>query len=181
MEFQALPARVGQARRIVSAQLRYWRLDALTDRALLGLTELLTDVHLHGRSGRTCTVELGLTAERLTVSVREEGRPDGTRPPRGRPSGAQAAGGRGPALVAQLGESWGARERHDGTGRTVWFTLPLTGAPAASAEREPEPSAAAGGTATREHVPAAAGRTAPVPAAAAAMSTPETAGAAATR
>ncbi len=36
MELQALPSRIGQVRRIVSAQLRYWHLDSLIDRAVLG-------------------------------------------------------------------------------------------------------------------------------------------------
>jgi hypothetical protein len=47
VELQALPSRIGQVRRIVSAQLRYWHLDPLIDRASLGVTELLTNVHRH--------------------------------------------------------------------------------------------------------------------------------------
>lgn len=71
VELQALPSRIGQVRRIVSAQLRYWHMDLLIDRAVLGVTELLTNVHLHARPDKTCTVEIELLLDRLTVSVRD--------------------------------------------------------------------------------------------------------------
>ena len=71
MELQALPSRIGQVRRIVSAQLRYWHLDPLIDRAALGVTELLTNVHLHAQPDKMCTVEIELLLDRLTVSVHD--------------------------------------------------------------------------------------------------------------
>ena len=71
MELQALPSRIGQVRRIVSAQLRYWHLDPLIDRAALGVTELLTNVHRHAQPDKTCTVEIELLLDRLTVSVHD--------------------------------------------------------------------------------------------------------------
>ncbi|MER7715097.1 ATP-binding protein, partial [Streptomyces werraensis] len=68
VELQALPSRIGQVRRIVSAQLRYWHLDSLIDRASLGVTELLSNVHRHARPDKTCTVEIELLLDRLKVS-----------------------------------------------------------------------------------------------------------------
>lgn len=71
MELQALPSRIGQVRRIISAQLRYWHLDPLIDQAALGVTELLTNVHRHAQPDKTCTVEIEFLLERLTVSVHD--------------------------------------------------------------------------------------------------------------
>ena len=71
MELQALPSRIGQVRRIVSAQLRYWHLDPLIDRAALGVTELLTNVHRHAQPDKTCVVEIELLLDQLMVSVRD--------------------------------------------------------------------------------------------------------------
>ncbi|MFK0253820.1 ATP-binding protein [Streptomyces sp. NPDC090445] len=69
VELQALPSRIGQIRRIVSAQLRHWQLDPLIDRAALGVTELLSNVHRHAQPDKRCTVEIELRLGRLTVSV----------------------------------------------------------------------------------------------------------------
>lgn len=115
-----MPARIGQVRRIVSAQLRYWHLDPLIDRAALGVTELLANVHQHTGADKRCTVELVLLQGSVTVSVRDHD----PSPPRVRPSGALATSGRGLALVAAVSESWGMRVRPDGDGKVVWFTLP---------------------------------------------------------
>lgn len=120
MEFQALPSRIGQVRRVVSAQLRYWHLDPLIDRAALGVTELMANVHEHAGPDKRCAVELVFLWDRLTVSVRDQD----PRLPRLRPSGALATNGRGLALVAAVSESWGVHARQDGSGKVVWFTLP---------------------------------------------------------
>lgn len=140
MELQALPSRIGQVRRIVSAQLRYWHLDPLIDRAALGVTELLSNVHRHARPDKSCVVELELLVDRLTVSVRDHD-------PR-LPVVADAAEdaalstcGRGLAMVAAMSESWGARPEGE-DGKVVWFTLPATTTsrpqPARSPRRTPE-------------------------------------------
>ncbi|MEU0743395.1 ATP-binding protein [Streptomyces sp. NPDC006134] len=121
VELQALPSRIGQVRRIVSAQLRYWHLDSLIDRAALGVTELLTNVHLHARPDKTCTVELELLLDRLTVSVRDHD----PRLPVVDDADPLATCGRGLAMVAAMSESWGARPDGD-SGKVVWFTLPAT-------------------------------------------------------
>ncbi|MFE2508836.1 ATP-binding protein [Streptomyces naganishii] len=135
VELQALPSRIGQVRRIVSAHLRYWHLDALIDRAALGVTELLTNVHQHARPDKLCTVELELLLDRLTVSVRDHD----PRLPVVEEMGEiapLATEGRGLAMVAAMSESWGARP--DGEdGKVVWFTLPTSAAPVAVPARAP--------------------------------------------
>ena len=73
VELQALPSRIGQVRRIVSAQLRYWHMDALIDRASLGVTELLSNVHRHAQPDKTCTVEMELLIDRLPVTLHVPG------------------------------------------------------------------------------------------------------------
>lgn len=127
MELQALPSRIGQVRRIVSAQLRYWHMDPLIDRAALGVTELLSNVHRHARPDKSCTVELELLPDRLTVSVRDHDPrlpvlTDAADVP---DAGPLATCGRGLAMVAAMSESWGARPVGE-DGKVVWFTLPAT-------------------------------------------------------
>ncbi|MCT9088641.1 ATP-binding protein [Streptomyces sp. ASQP_92] len=118
VELQALPSRIGQVRRIVSAQLRYWHLDPLIDEAALGVTELLTNVHRHAEPDKMCTVEIELLLDRLTISVHDH---DPTLPAL-RDSNSLATNGRGLALIAAVSESWGVRPLGE-TGKTVWFTL----------------------------------------------------------
>ncbi|MFE9096880.1 ATP-binding protein [Streptomyces sp. NPDC007264] len=158
VELQALPSRIGQVRRIVSAQLRYWHLDPLIDRAALGVTELLTNVHLHARPDKTCTVEIELLLDRLTVSVHDHD----PRLPELRESDCTDTSGRGLAMVAAVADSWGARQDGD-SGKVVWFTLP---APAQAPARplpaltpyekplEAPARALAVGDRTTEHAPA---------------------------
>ncbi|MEV7194217.1 ATP-binding protein [Streptomyces sp. NPDC093510] len=119
VELQALPSRIGQVRRIVSAQLRYWHLDPLIDQAALGVTELLTNVHRHAEPDKMCTVEIELLLERLTVSVHDHD----PRLPQINAGDSLATCGRGLAMVAAVSESWGVRPQGD-AGKIVWFTLP---------------------------------------------------------
>ncbi|MGP3981752.1 ATP-binding protein [Streptomyces sp. KR80] len=121
VELQALPPRIGQVRRIVSAQLRYWHLDTLIDSAALGVTELLTNVHRHALPDKQCRVEIVLHRDRLTVAVRDSD----PRVPSLHGADPTAAGGRGLPLVASVSESWGVRPHDDG-GKVVWFTLRLS-------------------------------------------------------
>lgn len=141
VEFQALPSRIGQVRRIITAQLRYWRLEALIDAAALGVTELLTNVVRHTGSDKHCTVEVVFRKDHLTVSVRDHD----PRLPRVRTAEPSATTGRGLALIAAVSASWGMQAQHDGSGKVVWFTLPVTlGAPpqrAAAVSPKPEDSA----------------------------------------
>ncbi|MFE6488885.1 ATP-binding protein [Streptomyces sp. NPDC057757] len=131
VELQALPSRIGQVRRIVSAQLRYWHLDPLIDPAALGVTELLTNVHRHAQPDKLCTVEIELLLDRLTVSVHDHD----PRLPDVRDADTTATCGRGLAMVAAVSESWGVRPDGE-SGKVVWFTLPAT-APAAAVSVHP--------------------------------------------
>jgi anti-sigma regulatory factor (Ser/Thr protein kinase) len=141
VELQALPSRIGQVRRIVSAQLRYWHLDPLIDRASLGVTELLSNVHRHAQPDKTCTVEIELLLDRLKVSVRDHDPRlpvvedlgvldalDDTTP--------LSTCGRGLAMVAAMSESWGARPDGE-SGKVVWFTLPTPSAALTAPTRRP--------------------------------------------
>ena len=122
VELQALPSRIGQVRRIVSAHLRHWQLDALIDHATLGVTELLTNVHRHAEPDKTCTVEVELLLDRLTVSVRDN---DPRIPEMAESHDATeefATSGRGLAIIEAMSESWGVRP-HGDSGKVVWFTL----------------------------------------------------------
>ncbi|MET9853814.1 ATP-binding protein [Streptomyces sp. NPDC006450] len=152
VELQALPMRIGQIRRIVSAQLRHWQLDPLIDRAALGVTELLSNVHRHAQPHKTCTVEIELRLGRLTVSVYDS---DPRLPMLRGSAAAETCGaarlaemspvdaletsGRGLALVEALSEAWGARQQDDCTGKVVWFSLRATPATpgVAAPERHP--------------------------------------------
>lgn len=152
VELQALPMRIGQIRRIVSAQLRHWQLDPLIDRAALGVTELLSNVHRHAQPDKTCTVEIELRLGRLTVSVydsdprlpmlRDSGAAEAaegsgaTRPAGVPPLDALETSGRGLALVEALSEAWGARQQDGCAGKVVWFSLRAAPGPAAP-ERHP--------------------------------------------
>ncbi|MCX4967816.1 ATP-binding protein [Streptomyces sp. NBC_00654] len=119
VELQALPSRIGQVRRIISAQLRYWHLDPLIDQAALGVTELLTNVHRHAQPDKSCTVEIELLLDRLTVSVHDHD----PRLPTVNDADSFATSGRGLALIAAVSESWGVRPSGR-SGKAVWFTLP---------------------------------------------------------
>ncbi|MGW0748602.1 ATP-binding protein [Streptomyces sp. NPDC002587] len=133
VELQALPSRIGQIRRIISAQLRHWQLDPLIDRAALGVTELLSNVHRHAQPDKTCTVEIEFRLGRLTVSVIDS---DPRLPElRKAAAGSLETCGRGLALVEAVSEAWGARHQADGTGKVVWFSL--TAAPAPPAPTRP--------------------------------------------
>ncbi|MCX2924691.1 ATP-binding protein [Streptomyces sp. NEAU-W12] len=133
VELQALPPRIGQVRRIVSAQLRYWHMDTLIDRASLGVTELLSNVHRHARPDKTCTVELEVLLDRLKVSVHDH---DPRLPVLG-DAAPLATCGRGLAMVAAMSESWGALPDGE-SGKVVWFTLPVpSAAPVVDWDRYP--------------------------------------------
>jgi anti-sigma regulatory factor (Ser/Thr protein kinase) len=120
LELEALPHRIAQVRRIVSAQLRYWRLDPLIDTTLLGITELLANVHRHAQPDKRCAVELCHEDGRLTVSVADSD----PRPPRaGLRSDAMDTCGRGLAMLAALTDDWGTRPGDESAGKVVWFRL----------------------------------------------------------
>ncbi|AZK92817.1 MULTISPECIES: ATP-binding protein [Streptomyces] len=129
VELQAVPSRIGQVRRIISAQLRHWQLDPLIDQAALGVTELLTNVLRHAEPDKHCTVDVELFPGRLTVSVRDHD----PRLPTASEADPFATSGRGLGLIAAVSDTWGVRPRGAG-GKDVWFTLTAPG----TGVREPE-------------------------------------------
>lgn len=148
VECWALPSRVGQVRRIVTAQLRYWRLAALVEPVALGVTELLANVYQHAGPDKRCTLELTRRHDQLTVSVRDSN----PRLPRMCAADSAATTGRGLALVAAVSQSWGMRPERDGSGKTVWFALPT-----AAAATPPAPLEHAPHRERRGHAPAVPG------------------------
>lgn len=119
LELEAHPYRIQQIRRIVSAQLRYWRLDPLIDAASTGISELLANVHRHARPDKKCAVRLTLAANRLTVAVTDHD----TRLPYLQPMEPTATTGRGLAMVEAMSDGWGTDLLPDHTGKVVWFVL----------------------------------------------------------
>lgn len=119
LELEAHPYRIQQIRRIVSAQLRYWRLDPLIDAASTGISELLANVHRHARPDKRCAVKLTLVSDRLTVAVSDHD----PRLPHPQPMEPTATTGRGLAMVEAMTDSWGTDLLPDDTGKVVWFVL----------------------------------------------------------
>ena len=119
LELEAHPYRIQQIRRIVSAQLRYWRLDPLIDATSTGISELLANVHRHAKPDKRCAVKLSLAPDRLTVAVTDHD----PRLPHPQPTEPTATTGRGLALVEAMTDSWGTDLLPDDGGKVVWFVL----------------------------------------------------------
>ncbi|EST20208.1 hypothetical protein M878_40020 [Streptomyces roseochromogenus subsp. oscitans DS 12.976] len=144
------------------------------------MTELLSNVHRHARPDKSCTVELELAPDRLTVSVRDHDprlpvlADDAAHVLEAAPL---ATCGRGLAMVAAVSESWGARPDGE-NGKVVWFTLSAPAVarphPAHTPRRTREPLPTPEPVPVRSTVPVAA--SAPVPAAASVPATAVPAG-----
>ncbi|GAB7191915.1 hypothetical protein NUM3379_26230 [Kineococcus sp. NUM-3379] len=109
---------VSAARRYVRRALRSIGADELEESAELGISELVTNAVLHGRTPMTITVrrtDLG----RVRVEVSDMS----PAPPRRRRFDLSATTGRGLRLVDSLSYDWGVDERGAGSGggKTVWF------------------------------------------------------------
>jgi anti-sigma regulatory factor (Ser/Thr protein kinase) len=142
LELEALPSRVAQVRRIVTAQLRYWNLDQFRDPALLAISELLANVHRHAEPDKHCVVELSFMDGLLTISVADH---DPRPPAAGVCADLLDTSGRGMAILDALADRWGTRPAADGPGKVVW--LALCGPPSAA-----EPLAAEAATAAEPAV-----------------------------
>ena len=119
LELEAHPYRIQQIRRIVAAQLRYWRLDPLIEAAASATSELLANVHRHAKPDKKCGVRLTLAGDRLTVAVTDHD----PRLPQLRPMEPLETTGRGLTMVEALSDSWGTDLLPEDTGKTVWFVL----------------------------------------------------------
>lgn len=111
-----------RARRLVLPQLGHLTETGAADVALI-LSELVTNSVLHANVGpdQTVTIECMPLPDRLRITVTDPGSP---LEPHVRPSGRDADGGYGLAIVAAVCLAWGVMRDAAGT-TTVWCDLPL--------------------------------------------------------
>ncbi|WBB63326.1 ATP-binding protein [Streptomyces sp. WMMC500] len=122
--FPADPGCVRTARAVVRDTLRTWRLDPLTDVAVLLVSELVTN------SMRYASGPVGLRLRPVGGpgaggGIRVEVSDTLPVPPLLRAAAPDEEGGRGLQLVASVSLRWGTR--CGGTGKTVWFELGSAG------------------------------------------------------
>ncbi|MGW1275524.1 ATP-binding protein [Streptomyces tsukubensis] len=116
--FEPADSRVRHMRRITGAALRLWKLDAVTDEALLVVSELVTNAVRHGTG--TIRLRVRRTGDLLRIEVTDQS----PRAPQPREAGPLDESGRGMLIVAMLAAEWGVSP--DGT--TTWCTLTLPAA-----------------------------------------------------
>ncbi|MEU9161394.1 ATP-binding protein [Streptomyces sp. NPDC048424] len=111
------PSSVGQARRVLTAQLSSWGLHEVTDTYRLLVSELITNAlrHAHG----PVRVNLRVHGSLLRCEV-EDASPVCPVP---RTAGTDAESGRGIELVDALAQDWGSDRTS--TGKTTWFELAI--------------------------------------------------------
>ncbi|MGW9595399.1 ATP-binding SpoIIE family protein phosphatase [Streptomyces chartreusis] len=115
--FEADPAVISEARKMVARQLAHWNLDDLNFTTEMIVSELLTNAVRYG--GPPITVRL----LRDTVLVCEVSDGSNTSPRLLR-ARSMDEGGRGLFLVAQLSQRWGSR--YGRSGKTIWAEQHLT-------------------------------------------------------
>ncbi|MFF5494889.1 ATP-binding protein [Streptomyces aquilus] len=121
------PRSVGRSRALLRQQAVDWKLpDAITDTAVLLLSELMTNAyrHAHVSPGREIRVRCALDdgdGHRLHVSVTDA---SDTMPTFRNPS-PEDESGRGLILLTLLADEWGTKARPHGVGKTIWFSLNL--------------------------------------------------------
>ncbi|MCP9957428.1 MULTISPECIES: ATP-binding protein [Streptomyces] len=115
VSFTPSERRVGHMRRITAAYLRHRGCAALTDDAVLVVSELVTNAVQHGKG--EVGLRISASAGELCIEVSD----GSTTPARLRSAGEDAEDGRGLLLVAALARTWGVSD--DGT--TTWCTLAL--------------------------------------------------------
>ena len=113
------PRSLAAARAWVTATLALWDNQDLADTACLLVTEVVTNAIQYAQS--PVELRLCLTAGEVIVEVSD----DSAQLPRRCLPADDEENGRGLLLVEALAASWGARRA--GTGKTVWFTLALSG------------------------------------------------------
>lgn len=114
------PRCVGMARAELRGVMGEWGLSAVEDRAVLVLSELLTNAGRHarvpqGREIETRFSRVGGGGGGVRVEVHDAS----AVPPQERKPGPDAAGGRGLLLVAAVADRWGFGDR-TGPGKVVW-------------------------------------------------------------
>ena len=106
----------GASRRYVARRLAELDATAVEDAAELGVSELVTNAILHGRTRLAVTVER-TPAGRVRVEV-SDGSPV---LPQQRRTSATATTGRGLGIVAALSSDWGVEALPGAAGKCVWF------------------------------------------------------------
>ncbi|MFF0481946.1 ATP-binding protein [Streptomyces sp. NPDC004435] len=110
--------RPAQARRMIAAHARLWRLpDVATDSAMLIASELVTNAVVHGRG--SVGLRVALADGELRIEVSDESSVE----PRLKTAADDDLSGRGLFLVAVTARDWGVINN----GRTVWAVLPVKG------------------------------------------------------
>ena len=112
------------ARRFVARTLESWDQSDLAERALLAVSELVTNAFLYGEGDIVLVVTLGVV---LRVEVRD----DGAGLPAQRSYSPTSTTGRGLHLVGHMADRWGtsaaAREGNGRKGKAVWFEIDTPG------------------------------------------------------
>lgn len=117
LHLTADPRRLAVVRRIVAAHLRHWHLADQVDTTVLGVTELLANVHRHVGPDAACELRLVWSDCCLRCEVH-----DGSAAlPRLLEPDQDEINGRGLSLVAAVSKEWGAQLEQDG--KVVWFAL----------------------------------------------------------
>ncbi|GAA3785839.1 ATP-binding protein [Streptomyces chiangmaiensis] len=114
--------RVGMARRVAAARLRYCGLGDLVDDATLIVSELVTNAILHS-GGHQVTLSMAVRDGWLRISVHDQ-MPGG---PTVRTADGDAERGRGLFLVESIADARGGGWGTDDDGATTWCALALEG------------------------------------------------------
>jgi hypothetical protein len=117
LNLTAEPRRLTVVRRIVAAHLRHWNLAELVDLTVLGITELLANVHRHVGADAACLLRLACSGGMLRCEVHD----GSTTLPELLHPGDDEISGRGLALVAAFCKEWGTEAEENG--KVVWFAL----------------------------------------------------------
>ena len=118
--FAAGPRAPSSARRFVAATLSAWGREDLGERALLAVSELVTNAFLHGEGDIQLLV-------RLAAVLRVEVFDAGAGLPVPRHYSPTSTTGRGLHLVGHMTDRWGTDVGPEG--KAVWFEIDAVGAP----------------------------------------------------
>ena len=134
LRLDPVPISAGAARRAVAEAVIATGREDLADTAGLLVTELVTNAIVHART--TIQITIAATTEGVRVEVTDAS----PHLPVRRGYGSSATTGRGVAVVELLAERFGT-ESISGNGKTVWFELGTTPAPAVAEDHPvaPEP------------------------------------------
>src|SRR5712691_5132530 len=114
------PQAPGLARRLVAKALDSWDQSDLRERAVLAVSELVTNAFLYGEGDIVLVVTLGVV---LRVEVRD----GGAGLPAQRNYSPMSTTGRGLHLVGHMADRWGtsapASQGNGGKGKAVWFEI----------------------------------------------------------